>query len=129
MPEARAIVPIHGVRAGLNATGSDIAKYRIVKKSTAAVDAIAPATDGSARCIGVTMEAVINGYTGDVQVAGRAKVEASAAIAIGAKITAAAGGKAVTAGAAANIIGVAASAAGANGEIIEVDIDREVTAA
>jgi|SRR5690349_17546591 hypothetical protein len=130
MPQARAIVPDSGgVRPGLNATGSTIGKARIVKKSTAAVDAVAPATDGTARLYGVTMEAITNGYAGDVQVAGRAVVEASAAIAIGAKITAAAGGKAVTAGAAANVIGIAASAAAADGEFIEVDIDREVSAA
>lgn len=130
MPQARAIVPDNGgVRPGLNATGSTIAKYRIVIKSTAAVDAVAPGTNGTARCFGVTMAAIDNGYAGDVQIAGRAIVEASAAIAIGAKVTAAAGGKGVTAGAAGNVLGIAASAAGADGELFEVDIDREVAAA
>jgi hypothetical protein len=125
VPQPRAIVKDQGgIRAGLNATGSTIPKYRLVKKSTAAVDAVAPAVDAAAPLYAVTMEAILDGKTGDCQVEGRAIVEASAAIAIGAKITAAAAGKAVTAGAAAYIIGVAASAAAANGDLIEVDIDR-----
>ena len=130
MPQPRAIVPDSGaVRPGLNATGSTIAKYRIVKKATTAVDAITPATSGADVCYGVTMQAILNGYAGDVQVEGRAIVEAGAAITIGQKVTGGTGGKGAVAGAAANIIGVAASAAAADGDLIEVDVSRSITAA
>lgn len=130
MPQPRAIVPDSGaVRPGLNSTGSTIPKYRIVKKVNTAVDAITPATNGSAVTYGVTMQQILNGYAGDVQVEGRAIVEASAAIAVGANVTGTTGGKGVTAGAAAHIIGVAASAATADGDLIEVDIIRTITPA
>jgi hypothetical protein len=118
-----------GIRPGLNATGTTIAKHRIVNKATAAVDTITPAVNGTAVCYGVTMAAIIDGYAGDVQVEGRAIVEASAAIAIGDKITGGTGGKGAVAGAAANIIGVAASPASADGVLFECDIIRSITAA
>jgi hypothetical protein len=123
VPQPRATVPDSGaIRPGLNSTGSTIPKYRLVKKATTAVDAITPAVDAATPIFGVTMEAVLDGKTGDTQVHGSAIVEASAAIAIGAKVTAAAGGKGVTAGAAAYYIGTAASAASANGDLFEVHI-------
>lgn len=130
MPQPRAIVPDSGgVRPGLNSTGSTIPKYRIVKKSTAAVDAVTPGVDAAAPLFAVTMEAIVDGKTGDCQIHGRAIVEASAAIAIGARVTAAAGGKGVTAGAAAFYIGLAASAASATGDLLEVDIQPGATPA
>ncbi len=130
MPQPRAIVPDNGgIRPGLNATGSTIPKYRIVKKVNTAVDAVAPATNGADVIYGVSMQPITDGFAGDVQVEGRAIVEAGGAIAIGAKITGGTGGKAAVAGAAANILGVAASPAAADGELIEVDIIRSITAA
>lgn len=127
MPQPRAIVKDQGgIRAGLNSTGVTIAKHRIVKKATVAVDTITPATDGTALPYGVTMAAILDGYAGDVQVEGRAIVEASGVITIGQKITGAAGGKAAVASAANYIIGEAASAAGADGELIEVDLQPGV---
>jgi hypothetical protein len=130
VPQPRAIVKDQGgIRASLNSTGSTIPKYRLVKKSTAAVDAVTPGVDAAAPLYGVTMEAIIDGKTGDVQVEGRAIVEASAAIAIGARVTAAAGGKGVTAGAAAFYMGIAASAASANADLFEVDLAPGTTPA
>ena len=130
MLQPRAIVKDQGgIRAGLNATGSTIPKYRLVKKSTAAVDAIAPATDGSAPVYGVTMQAILDGVAGDVQVEGRAIVEASAALAIGALITGTTGGKAAAAGAAGYFIGVAASASSADGDLLEVDLQPGIAPA
>jgi hypothetical protein len=125
MPQPRAIVPDNGgVRAGYNGTGSTIAKYRIVKRATTAVDGVTPGTDGSDVLHGVTMQAISDGYAGDVQVAGRALVEAGVAITIGAKITAGAGGKAAIASSGNQIIGVANSTAAVDGDVIEVDITR-----
>lgn len=125
MPEPRAQVPDSGgVFAGYNGTGSTIAKHRLVKASSSGVDYVTPATDGSAHILGATMAAIADGFAGDVQRLGVAKVEASAAIAIGALVTAAAGGKGVTASTTNQVFGVANTAAAADGDIIEVRITR-----
>lgn len=124
MPQPRAIVKDQGgIRPGLNATGVTIAKYRIVKKSATAVDAITPHVDGAALPFGVTMQVILDGFAGDVQVEGRAIVEASAAITIGQKVTGAAGGKAAVATAGQYIMGEAASDASANGQLFELDLN------
>ncbi len=124
MPQPRAIVPDQGgVRAGLNSTGSTIATKRLVKRSTT-VDSVAPAVDGNGPYVGVTMAAILNGYAGDVQIAGRALVEAGAAIAIGALVMGTTGGKGLTATATKYAIGTANTAAAADGDIIEVDLNR-----
>lgn len=123
MPQPRAIVPDNGgVRPGLNSTGSDLAKHRIVKKSSVAVDAVALATDGTALPYGVTMQPITNGFAGDIQKEGRAIVEASGVITIGQKVTGGTAGKAAVATAAQFYLGEAASAAGADGELFEVDL-------
>lgn len=122
MPQARAIVPDQGgVRAGYNDTGSEIVKHRIVSRGTTA-DYIVVATDGSAPFEGVTMADIPDDYAGDVQHQGRAIVEASAAIVVGANVTATTAGKAVTAAADDHILGVANTAASADTDLIEVDI-------
>lgn len=129
MPTPRAIVPDNGgVRAGLNSTGSTIAKNRIVKKSTA-VDTIAPETDGTGTSLGVTMAAIPNGSAGDVQVQGRAIVEAGAAISIGDKVMGGTGGKGAVATAAKFYVGIANTAALVDGDLIEVDLQQGIMAA
>jgi hypothetical protein len=123
MPQPRAYVPDQGgIKPGLNSTGSTIAKYRIVKKATTAVDSITPAVDGAALPQGVTMAAILDGYAGDVQEAGIALCEAGAAITIGQKITGGTGGKAAVASAGDWIIGEANSAASADTDIFELKI-------
>jgi hypothetical protein len=130
MPQPRAIVKDQGgIRPGLNSTGTTIAKHRIVKKATTAVDTITPAVDGTALPQGVTMAAILDGYAGDVQIEGRAIVEAGVAITIGQKITGGTGGKAAVATAAQYIIGEAASAASADGQLFEVDLNPGVVPA
>lgn len=125
MPQPRAIVPDNGgVRAGYNGTGSDIAKYRIVKRATTAVDGIQTATDGTDVIHGVTMQLIKDGFAGDVQVQGRALVEAGAAINIGQKVTGGTGGKAAVAATGNQIVGVANSSSAADGDVIEVDLTR-----
>lgn len=121
MPQPRAVVKDQGgIRPGLNATGQTIAKNRIVKKSTAAVDAVTPHINGTALPYGVTMEAIADGFAGDIQVEGVAVCEASGAIAIGDKITGAAGGKAAVASAGNYIAGEAASDASGDGVLFEL---------
>lgn len=132
MPQPRAIVPDSGaIRPGVNNTGSTIAKFRLVKKGTsgalqAGVDSIVVAPDGAALIYGVTMAAILTGYAGDVQVQGRALVEAAGAINIGDNIIGTTGGKAAVSGGSVNIIGKAASPALVDGDVIEVDILRTI---
>jgi hypothetical protein len=124
MPQPTAIVPDSGgVRACLNSTGSTIPTKRLVKRTTAQ-NAVVLAADGLDTYIGVTMGAIPNGAAGDVQVQGRALVEAGAAIAIGAKVMGGTTGKGITATTTKYFIGVANTAAAADGDIIEVDIQR-----
>jgi hypothetical protein len=130
MPQPRAIVKDQGgIRAGLNSTGTTIAKHRIVKKATTAVDTITPAVDGAALPYGVTMAAILDGYAGDVQIEGRAIVEAGVVVTIGQKITGGTGGKAAIATAGQFIIGEAASDASADGQLFEVDLNPGVVPA
>lgn len=127
MPQPRAFVKDQGgIKPGLNATGVTIAKYRIVKKATTAVDSITPAVDGAALPYGVTMAAISDGFAGDVQTEGVALCEASGPITIGQRITGAAGGKAAVASAANYIIGEAASAASGDGDVFELNIVKGV---
>lgn len=133
MPQPRAIVPdAGGIRPGLNSTGVTIAKYRLVKKGIvttgiqAGVDSVTPAVDGTVIIYGVTMAAILDGMAGDVQVQGRALVEAAGAINVGDKIIGTTGGKAAVSGGGVNIIGQAASPALVDTDIIEVDIIRTI---
>jgi hypothetical protein len=129
MPQPRAIVPDQGgIRAGLNSTGTTIPVRRLVKRSTT-VDSIALAADGLGPYVGVTMAAILTGYAGDVQIAGRALVEAGAAVAIGALVMGGTSGKGITATAAKYAIGTANTAAAADGDIIEVDLSRSTVPA
>lgn len=103
--------------------GGTIVANRLVEISAANT---VTATDGEADLpIGV---ATVGGSTGDlitVQQFGKAKICASDAISVGAQVepTASGAGKVVTAGgAAARSIGIALTASGADGDIIEVQL-------
>lgn len=127
MPQPRAFVKDSGgIKPGLNSTGTTIPKYRIVKKATTAVDSITPAVNGSALPYGVTMAAILDGFAGDVQTEGVALCEASGPITIGQSITGTTGGKGAVASAANFIIGEAASAAAADGDVFELNIVKGV---
>lgn len=127
MPQPRAFVKDQGgIKPGLNATGVTIPKYRIVKKATTAVDSITPAVDGAALPYAVTMAAILDGFAGDCQTEGVALCEASGAITIGQPITGGTGGKGAVASAGNFIIGEAASAAAADGDVFELNIVKGV---
>lgn len=128
MPQARRIVPDGGIRAGLNvwapsSVPTQIPPNRFVKDSTNADEVTVP-TAQSQQLKGVTMQAIDPALTGDVQVSGKATVEASAAISKGAKVGSQANtGKAITVSAAGDYVGgIAATAAGADGDVIEVEL-------
>jgi len=128
MPEPRRIVPDLGVRGRLNETGSAIAKNLIVRRHTN-VDTIQPVTANSQQPLGVTMESVADGATGDVQVEGKATVIAGAAVAIGALVTGNASSRAITAASGQFVLGTAETAAAADGDIIEVELASQPTVA
>jgi len=102
-----------------------IAPYRIVKVGTVA-NSVIEATDATAPLLGIS-SSVASDTAGEpigiYLTGGTAKVEASAAIAVGAKLTATTGGTAVTTTTAEDFaIGEALEAATAAGDIIECTI-------
>jgi len=104
--------------------GIGLAKHRLVKFATGD-HTVEAATAATHFAIGATDEigSHDNGRV-DVVLDGIVYVEASAAIARGAKITAAAGGKAVTAAADNKAAGWAMSPADADGDLIAVYLER-----
>lgn len=107
------------------AAGAAVAKRRIVKfdgsgdivQGAAAADLLVGISDQAADI--AISERV------DVHMSGQPEVEAGAAIAAGAPVTADANGKAVTAGVAGNVaIGFAVESADADGDIITIHIVR-----
>lgn len=121
MPEPRRIVPESAVRPGLNLSGSTIAANRIVVQGAAA-DQIAQAAAATAPYYGVTMQAILNGVTGDVQKYGKATIEAGAAVAKDVNVMSDAVGRGILATATNNVIGRTVTAATAAGQILEVEL-------
>jgi hypothetical protein len=128
MPEPRRIVPDGGVRPGLNLSGSTIAANRIVVQA-AATDQIAQAAAATAPYYGVTMNAIVNGITGDVQVKGKATIEAGAAVAKNVNVMSDAVGRAILATSTNNVIGRTVVASTALGQILEVELCDQPTVA
>jgi hypothetical protein len=129
MTLARAIVPEWGVRPGHNSTGSTIAAYTIVKLAglLSGVPTITPCTAATDTPYGVTMHAITNGTTGDVQVLGKAKVLAGAQLStVGTRLTSDSTGRAVAATVSAatvvGVIGQQATTSAAADDIIEVEL-------
>lgn len=121
MPEPRRIVPDSSVRPGLNLSGSTIAANRIVVQG-AAIDQIAQAAAATAPYDGVTMQAILNNVTGDVQKQGKATVESGAAVAKNVNVMSDAVGRAILATATNHVLGRTANAATAAGQILEVEL-------
>ena len=112
-----------------NRSGSDIPPHRILMRDVdQGVDAYEVAVDASAPLLGVSLQTILDGYNGDMARDGLVRVEAGAAISVGAKVTAGADGK----GAASttdedHVIGEAQTEATLDGDIIEVFIKGGVT--
>lgn len=128
MPEPRRIVTDGGVRCGLNLSGSTIAIARIVVMG-AADDQIAQAAAATAPYYGVTMEAIANNVTGDVQVKGKALIEAGAAVAKNVNVMSDASGRAILATSTNNVIGRTVYASTASGQLLEVELCDQPTVA
>ncbi len=105
-------------------SGAAIGQYRLVKISAANTGIVTTAITDSP--IGVSMISAAGAHeVVPLQTMGIAKIVASDAVSIGAQVmpTASGAGKCVTtAGATAKSIGIALSAAGADGDVIEVQL-------
>lgn len=105
-----------------NASGTDLVAGNLVKLDAANPVSATQPLPGVARTttdeypFGVCLEAIPNGKSGRVAIAGIAQVVASAAITAGATVQASTVGKVVTAAAAKPQIGQALTAAGADGD-------------
>lgn len=128
MPEPRRIVPDGGVRPGLNLSGGTIAANRIVVQA-AATDQVAQAAAATAPYYGVTMNAIANNTTGDIQVKGKATIEAGAAVAKNVNVMSDAQGRAILATSTNNVIGRTVVASTALGQVLEVELCDQPTVA
>lgn len=128
MPEPRRIVPDGAFRPGLNLSGSTIPANRIVRDSTA-VDQIVLANNATASFKGATQGAIPTGTAGDVQTAGKATVEAGAAVAKSVFVTSDSVGRAILAVTGDFILGKTAVAAAAAGQVLEVELVTQPTVA
>lgn len=109
------------------AAGGAIAAFRIVRVSAA--DTVVQAGAATEALMGVNDDvAALSGERCDIVMAGMAFVEAGAAFAVGARLTADAQGRAVAAAPAAGvnnaIIGMAVDAAVAAGDIVRMQISQ-----
>jgi hypothetical protein len=122
MPEARTIDP--KVLSRKNNTGTDIAKGVYVMADSTEEQVKLP-TGTTVALLGVTMEVIKNGYYGDVQYAGVARVKAGGALATpGTKLMAKTDGKAQAwsagGGVAAQNGGIMLNSAAAEDDMLEV---------
>jgi CubicO group peptidase (beta-lactamase class C family) len=97
MAQPTAIVPDHGIRPGLNETGTTIAKALVVKRVAGTQADSVALPDAGGPALGVTMQAVLDDERGDVQVEGMGIVTSGAAFARGVELTPTATGKLIAA--------------------------------
>jgi hypothetical protein len=121
MPEPRRIVPDSAMRPGLNLSGVTIPANRILVAG-AAMDQVALAAAATASYYGVSQGAIVSGITGDVQVDGKATIEAGAAVAKNVNVMSDGTGRAILATAGAFVIGRTVTAATASGQVLEVEL-------
>jgi len=99
-----------------------LAAYRFVKGGTAE-NQVVPATTGTNKVRGVTLDRADASDGVSIQILGTALIEASAAIAIDAEVVSTADGKAVaTTTSGDSVRGIALQAATASGDIIEIQL-------
>ena len=122
MGEPVAVVPDKGVRLGLNQTVGPIPANRFVDFDNTATPKWGMELAGAdVLAFGVTTRATIDNERTDVQVLGAAIIEVGAAVAIGAKLSADAAGRAITAGTG-GIMGRAVTAGANAGDLIVMEL-------
>lgn len=130
MPQPRAIVQ-ENIRWGKNTTASDLDRYLCVQHKSGAVEEIELPSGGTATVAGVLMEdAPGTGVQADLmrsyQVAGMAVCIAGAAITANDLVMPTSAGKVITRTGTNTIVGVAKTAATADGDEIEVELKLQV---
>jgi hypothetical protein len=124
MAQPTTIVGAEDIRPGYNGTGSTIGKYLAVQKAATTPDAISLAAAG-ARIYGITMNDVLDTGRGDVQIAGQAIATAGAAVIVDAALMATGtAGKLITCTGGNQVVAYARSAAGADGDLFEVELAK-----
>jgi len=123
MTELTRVVPEYGIRQVYNGTGGTLSKGTFVKLKTAPtykneIEAAAADTDA---VLGVLMADLTTANYGDCQIIGRALVLAVGVVAVGARVTPAAGGTGTVAAATNTCVGVAVTI-GAAAEYMEVEL-------
>lgn len=122
LEQPSAVVAPEDIRPGLNETGSEIPTRRFVKREAGGtVDSVVLCGAGE-RALGVTMQSIVNGDRGNVQIGNMAIVTAAAAIGTGALVASDATGKAVAAANPNIAMGITRSAALNADEAIEVEL-------
>lgn len=107
--------------AGYEVGAGGVTKDRLVKLGTA-VGTVVASTAATDEHVGFATETRVAGDTVAIQDYGKARAVASAAIAIGAKLMFATGGKVATAaGVTSRVVGVALTPAAADGDVIEIE--------
>lgn len=113
--------------SGQNDINATIAANIVVMKDATVTEGIKLPTGVTVACLGVTLNSIADGTYGPVQRAGRALCTAAAAITAGAQLMTDTAGKVLTwtasAGDNAFLIGTAVGAAGADGDLLYVDLD------
>jgi hypothetical protein len=130
MVQARVIKSHNSLRSGFNFSGTAISAFRVLNTDatpsvSGTVDAVEATATTNGKVIGVSTEAMpdADGVGRTIQVADRAKIEAEAAIAVGALVMPGTAGKVVTRTGTNTIIGEAKTAASGDGDIIEVELN------
>lgn len=126
MPQARSIKGADDIRAKKNATGSTIAKARVVKLDTDSEEILLPGATTD-HLYGVTLAAIPNLAYGDIQTRGRAICTAAGALATrGILLMTDTAGKVVAWSAAggtnAAVVGTLETTAAADGDEVEVEL-------
>lgn len=125
MTEPRRIVPDGGIRAGYNTDAVVIPPCRIIKQDTVSTipEAVLLSVDATHEPVGVSMESIAIGITGDVQKTGKAIVESGAAWNKGDRIGSDGSGRGIAITATGSFqIGLAVDAAAGAGEFHEVEL-------
>lgn len=123
MAEPTAVVPDKGIRPGLNSTGAALAKHIMVQlEAGGSTKDDVELTGAGVAAYGATMEQIEIGSYGDVQIDGKAIATAGAAITVGVKVMVTAAGKVITATTGNITVGIAVTAAGADLDLIEVEL-------
>lgn len=111
-------------RNGRNPNATAVAVGRILQ-ATSTQDEVALSTAATQRLVGVSVENMPQNITRSYQNGGRAKVLSGAAFAIGTPLTTDATGRAVTAVAGNQIIGIATEQATGADEMVELEIQPQ----